>query len=126
MDGHFANSRKILVSLLSGFLILLHVAGLWDAFQGGDLISADIYANLQALLSVAIITSLLLLILGRKIGLVSMWASIIALVLTQYGAHFGFYDADFTEGRSAISYLRGFMFPTAITLLYLFPQKLTR
>lgn len=126
MDGRFTNSRKILVTLLSGFLILLHVAGLWDAFQSGNLISADIYANFQSLLSVAIIASLLLVILRKKFGLVLMWVSITALVLTQYGAHFGYYDAAFTEGRSAFSYLRGFMFPTAITSLYLFPKKLTR
>lgn len=126
MDGRFANSRKILVTLLSGFLILLHVAGLWDAFQSGVLISADFYANLQSLLSVAIIASLLLVILRKKFGLAVMWISITALVLTQYAAHFGFYDAAFTEGRSAFSYLRGFMFPTAITLLFLFPKTVAR
>lgn len=126
MEGRFSNSRKILVALLSGFLVLLHLASLWDAFLSGDLISADIYANFQSLLSVAIIASLLLVILGRKIGLVGMWVSITALILTQYWAHFGFYEADFTEGRSIVSYLRGFMFPTVITLLYMFPKSLTR
>lgn len=126
MEGYFANGRRILIALLSGFLILLHVVGLWNAYVSGNLIGADIYSNFQSLLSVAIIASLLLVILGKRNGLVGMWVSITALIMIQYWAHFGFYEADFTEGRSVFSYLRGFMFPTAITLLFLFPQKLTR
>lgn len=126
MDGRFTNSRKILVALLSGFLILLHVVGLWNDYLSGDLVSADTYTNFQSLLSATIIASLLLVILGKKIGLVGMWVSITALILTQYWAHFGFYEADFTEGRTAFSYLRGFMFPTVITLLFMFPKSLMR
>lgn len=49
-----------------------------------------------------------------------MWGSIGGLVATQYWAHSGHVEADFTIGRSAFSYLKGFIFPSIITTAFLY------
>jgi hypothetical protein len=41
-----------------------------------------------------------------------------ALVATHYWAHFGNWPVDFTAGRHQLSYLKGFIFPTIITLAF--------
>lgn len=120
MQGRFLKTRRIAILIIAGFLIILHIAGLTDLYTSKPISSYSAYVNLQSMISVFIIASLLFTIIGKRMGLVGMWVSITALILTQYWAHFGFHDADFTEGRSAFSYLRGFMFPAAVTFLFLY------
>jgi len=123
MSGKYQLARGVAITLIAGFLILLHVVGLFDTFSNGGLSDYSAYENFQSLLSLFIVASLILVIMIKRIGLIGMWASITALILTQYWAHFGFVEADFTKGRSVISYLRGFMIPTVITALYFLPFK---
>ncbi|WP_299346672.1 hypothetical protein [uncultured Maritalea sp.] len=126
MKGRFMMVRRALITAIAGFLILLHVVGLYDTHIRGALFDHPALTNVQSLLSLLIIISLTLVIMAKRMGLVAMWISITALILTQYWAHFGFVDADFTAGRSLLSYLRGFMIPTLITVLFLFPFKVKR
>jgi hypothetical protein len=62
--------------------------------------------------------SLLLVVCGVRGALWGMWFSIGGLVATQYWAHFGNLPVDFTKGRHRLSYLKGFIFPTIITLAF--------
>lgn len=121
MTGKIDLIKRVAIIAIAGFLILLHVVGLIDTFSTGAMPDYSAFENLQSILSVFIILSLTLVIFRKRIGLIGMWVSITTLILTQYWAHFGFVDADFTQGRSVFSYLRGFMIPTAITLLHLLP-----
>ena len=123
MSGKYLLIRRIAITVIAGFLILLHVVGLFDVYATGEVFRYTAFENLQSTLSVFIILSLTLVIFRKRIGLIGMWLSITALILTQYWAHFGFVEADFTKGRSVISYLRGFMIPTVITALYFLPFK---
>ncbi|GGA01302.1 hypothetical protein GCM10010923_07500 [Blastomonas marina] len=52
-----------------------------------------------------------------------MWLSIGGLVASQYWAHFGNLPVDFTEGRHPLSYLKGFIFPTIITVAFLYGRR---
>ncbi len=122
MRGKFLKTRRVAIGVIAGFLILLHIVFLADLYTHDKISNHSTYVNLQSLISISIAASLLLVILGKKAGIVGMWVSITALILTQYWAHFGFQEADFTEGRSVFSYLRGFMIPTAITFLFVFPR----
>ena len=51
-------------------------------------------------------------------GALLMWPGITGLIATHYWAHFGNLPVDFTEGRHPLSYLKGFIFPTVITLAF--------
>lgn len=123
MSGKYQLARRVAITLIAGFLILLHVVGLFDVYATGQVFRYTAFENFQSTLSVFIILSLTLVIFRKRIGLIGMWLSITALILTQYWAHFGFVEAAFTEGRPLFSYLRGFMIPTVITALYFLPFK---
>ncbi len=123
MLGKYPLAKRLAITLIAGFLILLHVVGLFDVYATGEVFRYTAFENLQSTLSVFIILSLTLVIFRKSIGIIGMWVSITALILTQYWAHFGFVETDFTEGRTVFSYLRGFMIPTAITALYFLPLK---
>ena len=75
------------------------------------------------MLRLVIIIGLTLVVCGFRRALWLMWAGIGALVATHYWAHFGGIPVAFTEGRHPLSYLKGLIFPSIITLLTLIPAR---
>ncbi len=78
---------------------------------------------LQSFIRISISVSLILVVIGMQKALWSMWISISALVITQYVVHYGPQPPKFTLLRSGFSYLRGFIFPTIITVVFIGQPK---
>jgi len=119
--------RRLVILVLAGLLIYYHSLILYHLYFGaGDIFNLyngsaqgvlTSFENLQSALRAVIVVSLLLVIFGFRPALWVMWAGISGLVATQYWAHF-WMPVAFTEGRHALSYLKGFIFPTIITLMF--------
>ena len=114
--SEFLLARRMIVLVLAGLLIFYHTYTLFDLYIGTGSSADTVYEHIQSVLRVLITLSLLLVVFGRRWALWGMWASIAALVATHYWAHYGNLPVDFTEGRHPLSYLKGFIFPTIITL----------
>jgi hypothetical protein len=110
--------RRIVMFALAGLLIVYHTTTLYNFYANAGISGHSAFVNLQSLLRIVIIMSLSLVILGVRSALWGMWIGISALIFTQFWAHFGLQSVDFTEGRSGFSYLRGFIFPTILTLIF--------
>ena len=129
----FQLPRRLVICILAGLLIFYHVNLLYDLYLGTgnheglyDRSSAGTpkyYEYIQSALRLVIIIGLSLVASGIRRALWVMWAGIGALVATHYWAHFGDIPVAFTEGRNPLSYLKGFIFPTIISLLLLLPAK---
>lgn len=110
--------RRLIIFALAGLLIFYHSLTLHDIYVGTRDITHTLFENVQSVFRVLIIVSLLLVVFGVRWALWGMWFSISGLVATHYWAHFGNLPVDFTEGRHPLSYLKGFIFPTIITLAF--------
>lgn len=116
--------RRLVILALAGLLIFYHVTMLLDFAQSHDPASGVPYNATQGVLRVAIAGSLALVALGKRFALWTMWLSIAGLIATHYWAHFGMVEADFTIGRHPLSYLKGFIIPSIITLAFLYRRPL--
>lgn len=124
----FSLVRRLVILVLAGLLISYHSLILYHLYFGaGDIYNLyngsaggahTSFENLQSFLRVVIVVGLLLVIFGFRPALWVMWVGISGLVATQYWAHFGNLPVAFIEGRHALSYLKGFIFPTIITLMF--------
>ena len=131
--NRFLLLRRMVIWVLAGLLIFYHSTVLYDLYLGagnyeglydrGANGTPKSYEYLQSTLRLVIIIGLALVACGIRRALWVMWAGIGALVATQYWAHFGDIPVSFTEGRHPLSYLKGFIFPTVITLLTLLPSR---
>jgi hypothetical protein len=110
--------RRLIIFALAGLLIFYHSLTLYDMYVGTSNITHTLFDNVQSVFRVLITVSLLLVVFGVRWALWGMWFSIGGLVATHYWAHFGHLPVDFTEGRHPLSYLKGFIFPTIITLAF--------
>lgn len=110
--------RCLIIFVLAGLLIYYHSLTLYDLYLGDGTSAPTTFEYVQSVLRVGIILSLLLVVFGNRWALWGMWACIAGLVATHYWAHFGNLPVDFTEGRHPLSYLKGFIFPTIITLAF--------
>ena len=125
--------RRLVICILAGLLIFYHVNVLYDLYLGtGDhegLYDRSpagtplYYEYTQSALRVVIIVGLSLVASGIRSALWVMWAGIGTLVATHYWALLGDIPVAFTAGRHALSYLKGFIFPTIISLLMLLPAR---
>lgn len=126
VHGHLS-ARRIIICALAGLLIFYHTYTLFDLYFGSG---TDLYErgsgntnpqfkHVQSILRVMIIFSLALVVMNRRFALYGMWAAISALVATHYWAFFLDLPFRFLDGRHPLSYLKGFVIPTVITLLYL-------
>lgn len=115
--------QRLVILLLAGLLIFYHITMLYDFENSHDPASGAIYNGVQGVLRFAIIVSLTLVVLGKRIGLWMMWPSIGGLIATHYWAHFGMVEADFTAGRHVLSYLKGLIFPSIITAMFLYRRR---
>ena len=110
--------RRLIIFALSGLLIFYHSLTLYEMYVGTSNTTHTLFDNVQSVFRVLITISLLLVVFGVRWALWGMWFSISGLVATHYWAHFGHLPVDFTEGRHPLSYLKGFIFPTIITLAF--------
>lgn len=112
-----------LAGLLVGYhaytLFELYVGSGVDFYGGPGASGHPLYVHTQSVLRVLIIGSLVLVAMNRRTALYGMWAAIGSLVVTHYWAYFFDLPFPFLEGRHPLSFLKGFIIPTVITLLYL-------
>jgi len=91
---------------------------LCDLYLGAGTSTHTAFEYIQSVLRLVIALTLLLVVFGKRWALCGMWAGITGLIATHYWAHFGNLPVDFTLGRHPLSYLKGFIFPTIITLAF--------
>ena len=126
-DGRLFLLKKVVIFALAGLLVFYHSYTLFDLYVGSGIDiyggpSANgypVYMHTHSILRFLIIASLVLVAMNRRTGLYGMWAAIGALVATHYWAYFFELPFPFLEGRHPLSFLKGFIIPTVITLLYL-------
>jgi len=109
---------RAIIIVLAGLLIFYHSLTLYEMYLGNGNGAHTLFDHVQSVFRVLITINLLLVVLGVRWALWGMWFSIGGLVATHYWAHFGNLLVDFTEGRHPLSYLKGFIFPTIITLSF--------
>ena len=110
--------RRLIIFVLAGLLIYYHIFTLCGLYLGAGTPTHTTFEYVQSVLRVMITLSLLLVIIGKRWALYGMWAGITGLVATHYWAHFGNLPVDFTLGRHPLSYLKGFIFPSIITMAF--------
>jgi hypothetical protein len=110
--------RRLVILVLAGLLIYYHTYTLYDLYVGTGTSAHTTFEYVQSVLRVVITLSLLLVVFGSRRALWGMWAGIAGLIATHYWAHFGNLPVDFTTGRHPLSYLKGLIFPTIITLAF--------
>lgn len=109
---------RLAIFVLAGLLIFYHSLTLYEMYLGHASSTHTAFDHVQSVFRVLITMSLLLVVFGVRWALWGMWLSIGGLVATQYWAHFGHLPVDFIQGRHPLSYLKGFIFPTIITLAF--------
>jgi hypothetical protein len=118
--------QRVVIFALAGLLVFYHTYTLFDLYVGSgtDLYGGPnangraLYAHTQSILRLLIIVSLIYVAMNRRPALYGMWVGIGALVATHYWAYFFDLPFPFVEGRHPLSYLKGFIIPTVITLLH--------
>lgn len=118
--------RRLIILILAGLLIFYHSLTLYELYAGENVVMHTTFDNIQSILRTVITLSLLLVIFGVRWALWGMWFGISGLIATQYWAHFGNLPVDFIKGRHALSYLKGFIFPTIITFAFHSRKNLDR
>lgn len=126
-DGRLFLLQRVAIFALAGLLVFYHTYTLFELYVGSvtDLYGGPsanghpLYMHTQSILRLLIIVSLVLVAMNRRSALYGMWATIGALVATHYWAYFFNLPFAFLEGRHPLSYLKGLIIPTVITLLYL-------
>jgi glucan phosphoethanolaminetransferase (alkaline phosphatase superfamily) len=112
--------QRLIIIALASLFVFYHVTMLIDFVRGHDQTGDALYNGVQAALRVGIIASLTLVVLGKRFALWTMWLSICSLIATHYWAHFGMVEADFTIGRHPLSYLKGLIMPSIVTLAFMY------
>lgn len=116
---------RLVILVPAGLLVFYHLTMIYDVIGGRGLSRDVAYNGVHLVLRLAIATSLACVVLGIRSAIWTMWASIAALIATQYYAHFGFVQADFVAGRHPLSYLKGFIFPSIITAAFFLRERLS-
>ena len=119
--------QRVVIFALAGLLVFYHTYTLFELYAGSgtDLYGGpsanghSLFEHTQSILRLVIIVSLVLVAMNIRSALYGMWAAIGALVATHYWAYFFDLPFQFLEGRHPLSYLKGFIIPTVITLLHL-------
>jgi len=121
-NPHHLVQRLIIIALASLF-IFYHVTMLSDFVRWHDQTSDALYNCVQAALRMGIIVSLTLVVLGKRFALWTMWFSIGSLIVTHYRAHFGMVEADLAVGRHPLSYLKGLIMPSIVTMAFFYRRR---
>ena len=125
--GRSLQVKQLIIGVLAGLLIFYHTYTLYDLYlgsgtdlyEGGSTSTHALFVHAQSILRISIIASLLLVAMNRRFALYGMWVAISALVATHYWALFFELPFRFLDGRHPLSYLKGFIIPTVITILSL-------
>lgn len=128
--GKFLRPQRLVILPLASLLVFYHTYTLLDLYAGSGITGTDLYGgpnanghawymHTQSVLRLLIIVNLIFVAMNKRFALYGMWAAIGALIATHYWAHFFDLPFPFLEGRHPLSYLKGFIIPTVITLLYL-------
>lgn len=115
--------QRLIIIALASLFIFYHITMLVDFARGQHLTGEALYNGVQAALRVGIIVSLALVVMGKRFALWTMWLSIVSLIATHYWAHFGMVEADFTIGRHPLSYLKGLIMPSVVTIAFLYRPR---
>jgi hypothetical protein len=124
--GGLFRPQRVVIFALAGLLVFYHTYTLFELYAGSstDLYGGPnanghaVYAHTQSVLRLLIIVSSVFVAMNRRAALYGMWVGIGALVATHYWAYFFDLPFPFVEGRHPLSYLKGFIIPTVITILY--------
>ena len=125
--GRLFRLQRVVIFALASLLFFYHTHTLFELYAGSgtDLYGGpnanghSLYAHTQSILRLLIIVSMVFVAMNRRSALYGMWVGIGALVATHYWAYFFDLPFPFVEGRHPLSYLKGFIIPTVITLLHL-------
>ena len=125
--GGLFRLQRVVIFALAGLLVFYHTYTLFalyvgsglDLYGGPSANGHPLYMHTHSILRLLIVVSLVLVAMNRRSALYGMWAAIGALVATHYWAYFFDLPFPFLEGRHPLSFLKGFIIPTVITLLYL-------
>jgi hypothetical protein len=118
--------QRVVIFALAGLLVFYHTYTLFglyvgsgtDFYGGPSANGHPLYVHTHSVLRLLIIVSLVLVAMNRRSALYGMWAAIGTLVATHYWAYFFDLPFPFLEGRHPLSFLKGFIIPTVITLMY--------
>ncbi|MET1255894.1 hypothetical protein [Aliikangiella maris] len=119
MKTNLFNTRKITIIVLSMFLVIYHIAKIFDVYWDQSTVEQTMLIHLQSIIRIFIVIALILVMRNKAYAVWGMWASISSLILTQYFVYFN--DAQTT--LSVFSYLKGFIIPSIITILCVYQKK---
>lgn len=116
----------MVICVLAGLLVFYHTYTLFDLYfgsgtdlyGGGSRSAYPWFVHTQSLLRALIVVSLIFVVMNKRFALYGMWTAISALIATHYWAFFFDLPFLFLDGRHPLSYLKGFIIPTVISLLY--------
>lgn len=110
----YMHKNQIIIWVLASFLITYHIVKIYSGLIATDDAAAAILEwSFQNTIRLWIIFSLMLVIMFKKLGVISMWLSITTLIVTQYmGLSVG------TDLVALLSPLKGFVFPLIITWMF--------
>lgn len=114
---------RLAILIPVALLVYYHLTMIHDGLVDRGVSTNEVYNAIQLALRLAIAGSLICVALGVRVALWTMWASIGGLVATQYWAHFGLVQAEFTAERHVLSYLKGFILPSIITAAFLLRER---
>ncbi len=104
--------KQFIIWLLAGFLIMYHTVKIYsDLVATDDAMAAVLDWSYTNSIRLWIICSLLLVIMFKRLGVLSMWLSILVLVAMQYMNLSA-------SGAAYFAPLRGLIIPAIITALF--------
>ena len=108
------NHKHLIIWLLASFLITYQTVKIYSGLvESGDAAAAVIQWSYLFTVRLWVIVSLLLVIMFKRVGIISMWLSILTSVVFQY--------VQLTDALSLIAYvtpLKGFILPVMITWVF--------
>lgn len=106
------HKNQIIIWLLAGFLITYHTMKIYTGLVAADGTLGFAWSHVDSI-RLWIIGSLLLVIMFKRLGLLSMWLSIVTLVVLNY------LNLPVTADTAAqLGLLKGLLIPTIITALF--------
>lgn len=117
---------RLIIFALAGLLISYHTYTLFDLYfgsgtdlyEGGGRSTHPYFEHTQSALRILIIFGLGLVVMNRRPGVFVMWIGISTLIATHYWALLFDLPFRFLDGRHPMSYLKGLIIPTVITILF--------
>ena len=116
--NRYLKTRLTVIFSLAGLLIFYHLFVLHDFYWVGNTTEAHELTHIQSIIRLCIASSLIAVLIGWRNALWAMWLSITALTVSRYILLYLTVPENEISSGELFSYLKGFIFPTVITLLY--------